>query len=119
MLEVEVSSPGSVPRLQLKHIAHEAHRLRDNPNKDGAYLQFLTLSKSPGSIVESVYERIKFSIHELYNYLKLYEELDNGTTGPISTFYARKHVMLAQILKDSGELRVEERDYFLVQQPNP
>jgi hypothetical protein len=113
LLDVVVSPENVQPRLCLKHIAHEAYRLRQFPVKEGSYADFLRLSKSSGAVVESVYEQARAAIAALYAYVSLYESIGEQSTGQIAAYFAQKHKNLIQIVQDNGDLTEDMRAFFL------
>lgn len=117
LLQTDVSPPAVYPRALLRHMVHEAHRLRTDPMKAGAYGQFIIAAKDTGSIVESVYSRLITLLSEMQRYLELYGKISDSSGTLVIEYFGHKNAQLMQILIDVGGSENEKAVNFFSRYP--
>lgn len=109
LLQSEVSDPGTVPRLTVFHLCLESRRFSSPQEWTGAYVRFVELAQTPGSVVWSYVHALSETVGRVSEILEAYSRRHRGEYSPTIMYYHHRIVGLTRMLCDTGYLPEDER----------
>ena len=112
ILSVDVSSPGSVPVVNISHMVAEAERLASMGGTSNSLEQFVALAQQPGSLIEASVREMRYLVLKLREFLEQYSKLKSTSYAPLVVYYADKGYRLLDMLEALDGLPSDTRRFF-------
>lgn len=106
-----VSEPGAQPKITIDHIAHEVYRQSNGQLPTGAFAEFLTVARTPGTVVEALYTQLTTAISELSSYLQELEGVSDSQ-GSVVQYFKRKNERIVGLIRSAGGVDQKVLSYF-------
>lgn len=111
ILNEAVSKADSSPPLLLRHVIHEAWRLRHASVKGGAYDEYVRNARTGGTIIEALHNRLRTAADDLAYLVPLYAAVV-GQSSPVLRYYSHRHLGLGILLAEVGGAKGATIDFF-------
>lgn len=106
-----VSSPGTVPVLQFRHVVHEGWRLRSASVRGGPYDEYVRNARTGGTLIEALHNRVRGAADGLAHFLPLYEQMV-GKDSPVLKYYTNRFTGLGMVLAAVGGANGSTIEFF-------
>lgn len=112
LLNTDISTPTSNPRVTIGLMVAEAERLASSGGKSPAFDQFIRQARSTGSVVEAPVREIKHLVIKMREFLEQYSHHRSTTYAPLIVYYADKVYRLLHMLEAVGGIPDDTRRFF-------
>lgn len=112
ILAIDVSAPGTTPRITVRHMASEAERLAHSAEVSPSYSRFLELAHEKGSLVEASTRELLHLVERMRDFISDYSSARQGDYAPIIIYYADKVFHLLHLVNDLGGAKDDTYQFF-------
>ncbi len=107
-----VSVAGTLPVLNIDHMASEAERVSVFGGFSPVLDEFVRLASERGSVIESDIREIQYLLEKLRQFLEQYASLQSRSYAPVLIYYVDKASRLLYLMERIGGIHADTRKYF-------
>jgi hypothetical protein len=108
----KVSPPEAEHTLTVALMVAEGNRVRNALGQSDSYINFITVARENGTLVEAIVRDLASLVFEMQDVLAQFSNYQGTAQAPLIVYYANKTYPLIVVLEDVGAVDLTTREFF-------